>query len=146
MLWSYTGYGEMTITGYRFNASNSVDVIMISFYNTAGGTIPTGTYSITPSGSSYATIIYMPNIVPGDTTAGGYMLLTGVGATLTTATATNAIGTFGGTGFFVGTIPDYTKTITISNGTFNVPVIKLSATTNQLAESFAKRARKLMQR
>lgn len=129
-------YATLQIVGYVKNSSTNWDVAIVAFLDSIN--IVTATYPfLTDVGPiQRAEFLYVKGWNPSDTTGddpfnnGCYMLATG-SASLSSFTETSAQGTFSGTGtWYVLNIPDPTKPITLTNGTFAVPVISGSITTS----------------
>lgn len=129
-------YATLEVVGYFKNSSTSWDVAVIAIVDSIN--VVTGTHPfLTGAGPiKRAEFLYVKDWNPSDTTGddpfnnGSYMLVTG-SASLSSFTGTSAQGTFSGTGtWFVQGTPDPTKSITLTNGTFTVPVISGSITTS----------------
>jgi hypothetical protein len=123
-------FAALEVVGYVKNSSTNWDIAVVVCVDSAN--IAAGTYSFLANGPGpirRAEFMYVKGWNPSDTTgnnpfdSGSYMLVTG-SASLSSYTGTSAQGTFSGTGqWFAQDIPDPTKPITLTNGTFTVPVI-----------------------
>jgi hypothetical protein len=116
------------IIGYYKNSDISWDIIMIDVQDSLS--VKSGSYSflIDPMIMKRAMCRYVagwnPNIGTGDDPFNhGYRLTSG-SLNISALTANNGQGIFNGSGVFVNNeVPDPTKPITITNGTFNVPIV-----------------------
>lgn len=123
-------FAALQVVGYVKNSSTSWDIAVVVIIDSAN--VVPGTYPfLTATGpAKRAEFLYIKGWDLSDTTGGNpfnngsYMLDTGT-VSLTSFTGTSAQGTFSGTGaWYAQGIPDPTKPITLTNGTFTVPVIK----------------------
>jgi hypothetical protein len=129
-------YASLEIVGYVKNSSTSWDIVIVALLDSIN--VVTGTHPfLTGVGPiKRAEFLYVKGWNPSDTTSddpfnnGSYVLVTG-SVSLSSFTGTSAQGTFSGTGtWYVQSIPDPTKPITLTSGTFTVPVISGSITTS----------------
>jgi len=117
-----SGQYSLVIFGYKYNSSTSVDLTMLIFFDSAP--IGTGTYVYPPTTSKFVSILFMPGVNPNSETSSAYQLTTSATASISAITASNATGTFSGNGTFMSNgVVDPSKTISVTGGTFNVPVI-----------------------
>jgi hypothetical protein len=115
-----TTSNDLLVYGYKYNSSTSVDITMVQFTDTSH--IAAGTY-VYP-GTKSVTISYVPGMNPSTTTITSMYFSTSATATISTFNTTTAQGTFSGTGIFVAnSVPDFTRTISVVNGSFNVPLV-----------------------
>lgn len=120
---------DLIVIGYFKNSDTSWDVAMIEIQDTLS--VKTGTYNFgdDPGFMKRAMcrygVAWNPNLQSDDDPfTVGYRLTSG-SVNLSAFTTDNAQGTFSGSGLFVNNaIPDPTKPITVTNGSFNAPVVK----------------------
>ena len=119
-----TTSSNLLVYGYKYNSSTSVDISMVEF--TDASPIAAGTYVMPPiTGTKSVTISYIPGLNPSSSTVTDmYILVISATATISALNTSTAQGTFSGSGLFVSnSVPDYTRTITVTNGSFNVPYL-----------------------
>jgi hypothetical protein len=143
-------FAALQVVGYVQNSSTNWDVAVVMYMDSTN--VITGTHPfLTGSGPiKRAEFMYIKGWNPSDTTGdnpfnnGSYMLVTG-NASLSSFTGTSAQGTFSGTGtwFTQDNISDPTKPITLTNGTFNVPVINGSILSSSDRKAIEKLIRRL---
>jgi len=139
MILSSGGSNTLTVYGFRANGT-SYELVLAIFMDSAP--IATGSYTYPPTtGSKLVMISYFPAVHPNDTTESFY-LMTSAAANISALTSSNSQGTFSGSGMYYanGTV-NFTQTINITGGTFNVPVIPGGAanTVNNKIEGIVKR-------
>lgn len=122
-------FAALQVVGYVKNSSTNWDIAVVMYMDSANIATDTYSYLTGPGPIKRAEFLYVKGWNPSDTTGdspfdnGSYMLVTG-SASLSSFTGTSAQGTFSGTGsWYAQDIPDPTKPITLTNGTFTVPVI-----------------------
>ncbi len=117
-----TGQSQLVIYGYKYNSPTSVDLAIIVFFDVAP--ISAATYVYPPTTSKFVMISYAPALNPNSSTSESYILSTSATATISAVSTSSAAGSFSGSGVFSSNgVPNLTKTISVTNGTFNVPVI-----------------------
>lgn len=131
-LFSFNALGPtaamLEVIGYVKNTPTNWDIAVVVFVDSTD--VITGAHPfLTGEGPiKRAEFLYVkgwnPSATGGDPfSSGSYVLVTG-SASLSSFTGTSAQGTFSGTGtWYDQAIPDPLKPITLTNGTFNVPVI-----------------------
>lgn len=110
-------FGSTSVVAYRVNSPTNIELVeMDLIYATS---LITGTYSY-PSGGNTVQMIYAKNINPQNSNEKPkiYIFMSAT-AVVTSATATAVAGTFSGIGTNIATTSDQ---ITVTNGTFSVPV------------------------
>lgn len=139
----FEGFGpeySLSVVGYFKNSATDWDIVVVSYFDSvsfAPGSYP---FLATPTLKRQAEFLFIkgwnPDTSGGDPfEQGSYMLATG-SALISSFTTTNAQGTFSGTGsWFVQGVPDPSKPISVSGGTFNTPVIKEQLFTAQESKS-----------
>jgi hypothetical protein len=137
-------FGSTSVVAYRVNSPTNIEVVeMDLIYATS---LVTGTYSY-PSGGNTIQLIYAKNINPQNSseTAKVYAFLT-ASATVTSVTATTISGTFSGTGTNIVS-SSTTDVMTVTNGTFSVPIKDMGGNEEHSIERMAQRVReKYLQR
>ncbi len=117
-----TGQYQLVIFGYKFNSATSVDLTVLVFFDVTP--ISAATYGYPPTTSKFVMVSYAPAMNPNSTTSDMYILSTSATASISTLTTSSAVGSFSGSGMLSSNgTPNPAKTITVTNGTFNVPVI-----------------------
>ncbi len=142
MILSSGGSNTLTVYGFRANSATSYDLVLALFMDS--DPIATGSYTYPPTtGSKLVMISYFPAVNPNDTSATeSFYLLSTATANISAVTSSNAQGTFSGNGmYFVNSTPNYSQTISMTGGTFNVPVIPGGSanTVNNKIEGIVKR-------
>lgn len=118
----YTEDGNTVVMIFAYNVISQTNFQMVfaGFIDTLN-TTAAGTYSFNPVGSSKIALFgYFPNMLDTSDASGFYFLNSG-SMNVSTLTATSVAGTFSGGG---KDVVDTNRTITISNGTFNTPVVE----------------------
>lgn len=113
-------FGSTSVTAYKVYSPTNIDLFEADFiYATS---LVTGTYSY-PSGGNKVEILYFKNFNIQDTVSRPTVyVFSSATATITSVTATMMTGTFSGTGV---NFYNNTQFLTISNGTFTVPIMNL---------------------
>jgi len=133
-LMTSSGSNILAIYAYRFNSITSLDLAIIEFMDTAP--IAAGTFTYPSTSSKSVLISYFPALNLNDTTSSFYLLMTSTTATISALSSSNAQGTFSGNGmYFVNGTPNPSQTITVTGGSFNVPVTVGSGGTIKQANS-----------
>jgi hypothetical protein len=116
----------LIVMGYKVNMDSSFSIAFMGMADTINA-ITTGSYPIgIASGSKLGMFVYMPAYKRNSQVEPAmYSLITG-SAVISSLTASTVQGTVSGTGV---QMTDVTKTITITQGTFIVPIIKYQPTT-----------------
>ncbi|MDP1678221.1 MAG: hypothetical protein Q8L88_15295 [Bacteroidota bacterium] len=113
------------IYAYKVNSVTSIDIVTMFFQSKTN--LATGTYEY-PSSDKSVEITYSPNVNPADTLTldRGYILAASANANIETLSSTVIKGVFSGNGYYADN-GNYvqSQTIAISNGTFNVPILKI---------------------
>jgi len=125
MVVSSGGSNTLTVYGFRANGT-SYELVLAIFMDSAP--IATGSYTYPPTtGSKLVMISYFPAVKPNDTTDSFY-LMSSAAANISAMTSSNSQGTFSGSGMYYanGTL-NPSQTISITGGTFNVPVIPVGS-------------------
>lgn len=122
-------YAMLQMIGYVKNSPTSWDIVAVVFMDSVDVTAGTFPFWTGDGPSKRAELLYVKGWNPSDSSngnpfdVGNYALVTGNGS-LSSFTGTSAQGTFSGTGsWFAQGIADPTKPITLTNGTFTVPVV-----------------------
>ena len=139
-----TTSNDLLVYGYKYNSSTSVDITMVQF--TDASPIAAGTYVYPPTtGTKSVTISYVPGMNPSTTTITSMYFSTSATATISTFNTSTAQGTFSGTGIFVAnSVPDFTRTISVTNGSFNVPLVFGVSPANPTDKKIASIVRKIV--
>jgi hypothetical protein len=142
VLQTSAGSNFLTVYGFRVNSATSFDIALVQFMDSSP--IATGSFVYPPtSGSKLVMISYFPAMNPNDTTTQSFYLLSTATANISAFTSSSAQGTFSGSGvYYLHGSPNYSQTISITGGTFNVPVIAgggLANTVNNKIEGIVKR-------
>jgi hypothetical protein len=131
-------FGTTSVVAYRVNSPTSMDLVEADFiYATS---LVAGTYSY-PSGGNKIQMVYVKNLNPLSSSEAPkiYYFLT-MTAVVTSVTATKISGTFSGTGSNIagsGT----TDVITVTNGTFSVPIKNMGGMEENSIEGMTRRVR-----
>ena len=118
-------FKETLIYAYTVNSPTSIDIVTMLFQGNSN--LSAGSYEY-PSTGNVVLISYLPNVNPSDSlsTGSSYTLSVSAIANIETLTSSAIKGTFGGTGYFWNNGVDVpSQTINVTNGVFNVPVLKI---------------------
>lgn len=123
-------FGATSVIAYKVYSPTNIDLFEADFiYATS---LVTGTYSY-PSGGNKVEIIYYKNFNVQDTVNRPTVyIFSAATAAITSVTATMMTGTFSGTGV---NFYNNTQFLTISNGTFNVPIKNLGGMEDRSIDS-----------
>ncbi|MBP6672516.1 MAG: hypothetical protein KA247_05175 [Bacteroidetes bacterium] len=119
---TYTEDGKTVVMVFAYNIVSQTNIQMVfSGVADASGTVTAGSYPFNvETGSKVGIFGYFPNLAD-NSAASAFYVLTG-GAMNVSSVSTGAVaGTFAGTGV---NVEDTLQTITITNGTYNTPVVE----------------------
>lgn len=118
-------FSGVVVYAYKVNSPTNIDVVTVLFQSNT--TLAAGTYGY-PSSGKVVQISYMPNVDPTDSLSmdRGYILATSATSTIETLSSSVIKGTFNGTGYYMNNGTAVTsQTISVTNGVFNAPILKI---------------------
>ena len=135
-----SGQNIVIVYGYKYNSSTSLDLVIVEYADASA--IVAGTYSY-PAATKMVLISYVPAMNPSSSTFTDLYMLTSATSAISVITSSNAQGTFSGSGMFISNgTPDPSRTIAVTNGSFNVPLIvgtSLAKSTDDKIESIVRK-------
>ena len=120
-------FESIVILAYKVNTATSIDMTVIGFESNTSNY--SGTYYYPASGKGVFVSVYL-NSDPSDSLflEKGYALKSSATANIQSVTSDVIQGTFSGNGYFVNNnVNVLAQTISVTNGTFNVPILHLGS-------------------